>query len=410
MKILSADDDLTSRMLLKANLARWGYEVVSVEDGTQAWERLVADPGLRFAILDWMMPGSDGIDVCRRLADNALGRFVYTILLTSRAEKKDIVAGLEAGAHDFLSKPFNPAELRSRVQVGCRILEYEKNLANANHRLEVYATEMENLAETRARQLAHSERLATLGTMSAGIAHEINNPAAFISGNAQTLERFWQVIQDHVDWEHGEDPEKLEFIRTETPHILKGIQEGVGRISSIVKGLKSFSSRDAGTLSDCSVNGVIGSALALFSNLPKARMAIVQDLQQDLPDVRGNAQELEQVFINLFVNAAQAIPKNRTGTLIVRTWLHDKSVYTAVEDDGPGIPGDTLGKIWDPFFTTKSVGEGTGLGLAITLGIIERHSGQIVAENRPEGGARFLLRLPATERMDGNGRTDSGRG
>jgi two-component system NtrC family sensor kinase len=410
MKILSADDDLTSRMLLKANLARWGYEVISVEDGSQAWERLAADPELRFAILDWMMPGSDGIDLCRRLADNELGRFVYTILLTSRAEKKDIVAGLEAGAHDFLSKPFNPAELRSRVQVGCRILAYEQDLAQANQRLENYAVEMEALAAARATQLVHSERLATLGTMSAGIAHEINNPTSFISGNVQTLDRFWQVVQEQIDWDGGQDPEQLEFIRTETPRILKGIQEGVGRISRIVKGLKSFSARDRGELTCCQVNDSITNALELANNTLKTRVTVEQDLQPDLPVIRGNGQELEQVFVNLFVNAAQAMPKNRMGLLRVATRLNDKTVCITVEDDGPGIPAELLNKIWDPFFTTKSVGEGTGLGLAITLGIIERHSGRITAENRPGGGACFQVRLPAAERTTGHGGTDPDRG
>lgn len=124
----------------------------------------------------------------------------------------------------------------------------------------------------------------------------------------------------------------------------------------------------------------------------------------------GNAQELEQVFINLFVNASQAMPKNRMGSLRVVTRLNDKTIEISVEDDGPGIPAELLNKIWDPFFTTKGIGDGTGLGLAITQGIVERHSGRITAENRPGGGARFLLRLPAAERTAGNGGTDPGRG
>ena len=410
MKILSADDDLTSRLLLKANLLRWGHEVVSAEDGLSAWEHLVRDPEIRFAILDWMMPGADGIDLCTRLAHNELGRFVYTILLTGRAEKKDIVAGLESGAHDFLTKPFNPAELRSRVDVGRRILNYESELGQANQRLQVYATEMEQLAEARAKQLVHSERLATLGTMSAGIAHEINNPASFISGNVQTLRRFWSVLQEQDTTEGNPDPERLSFIQEEVPRVLDGIQEGVSRISRIVKGLKSFSSRDTGEMQPCSLNEILENALMLAGHVLKNRMTVEKDLCPDMPLLEGNPQELEQVFVNLFVNAAQAVGKNRQGRLIVRSRANDKDLYTTVEDNGPGIPEELLTKIWDPFFTTKSVGEGTGLGLAISLGIIERHAGQILVDNRPEGGARFLLRLPAAERKVQDGRSDSDRG
>ncbi len=398
-EILITDDDRTSLMLLRANLSRWGFRVTTAENGRQAMELLLERPEIRLVIADWMMPEMDGIELCRRLRDGEAGRFVYTILLTSRKEVADVVEGLEAGANDYQGKPFQPRELRSRVEAGLRILAYETRLARANESLKRYAGEMEELAEERARQLVHSDRLATLGTMSAGIAHEINNPTAFISGNVQTLEQFWQVVDEMMkDFPLPEQlARRFEFIREETPQVLNGIREGVRRITRIVKGLKSYSSRTGEEFESVDLHEVIENALLLSTNRLKQHVTVEKRFAEDLPRLQGNPQELEQVFINLLVNAADAMERQGGGTLELWTSHEDGRIGITVQDNGSGIPKDLLERIWDPFFTTKGVGKGTGLGLAISLGIIERHKGQVKVDNRPEGGARFCITLPAME-------------
>ncbi len=141
MKILIAEDDSMTRLALRKNLKRWGYDVLETKDGAEAWDMLSAEEPPRIAILDWMMPGMEGIDICRLLHESEKIPFVYTILLTTRADKEDIVAALDSGAYDFLSKPVHSAELRSRIAVGVRLVE-------ADDKLREYAGEMERLATT----------------------------------------------------------------------------------------------------------------------------------------------------------------------------------------------------------------------------------------------------------------------
>jgi DNA-binding response OmpR family regulator len=193
MKILIAEDDSTSRMTLELILKKWGHQTIVAQEGNQAWEILQED-NPRLAILDWMMPGIEGIELCRRIRRRRDGEYVYVILLTARVAKEDVLAGLEAGADDYITKPFDREMLRSRVAVGARIIQYETLLAEKNRRLQSYACEMERLARERSEQLVHAERMATVGLLSAGIAHEINNPTTFIAGNIQTLSKFYEDI------------------------------------------------------------------------------------------------------------------------------------------------------------------------------------------------------------------------
>jgi len=142
MRVLIAEDDLTTRKVLQTLLARWDYEVVAVEDGLAAWELLIADKGPRLAVLDWMMPGKNGVDICReiRLRPEVKDRYPYLILLSSRSTKEETVIGLESGADDFVTKPFNPSELLLRVRVGQRILELQAALVEAKESLLYQAT------------------------------------------------------------------------------------------------------------------------------------------------------------------------------------------------------------------------------------------------------------------------------
>ena len=128
MRILIAEDDSTSRMLLEVTLKRWGHEVLSVADGSAAWEQLKSASAPRLAILDWMMPGIDGSEICRRVRQRDWAPYIYIILLTAKDRKEDVVAGLETGADDYVTKPFNPLELRSRIRAGARILDLESAL------------------------------------------------------------------------------------------------------------------------------------------------------------------------------------------------------------------------------------------------------------------------------------------
>ena len=397
MKVLIAEDDSASRMALRAVLQKWDHEVVVAEDGNQAWELLQTE-NPKLAILDWMMPGIEGIELCRRIREKADCDYVYVILLTAKVEKEDIVAGLDAGADDYITKPFDREVLRSRVAVGTRIVQYETLLAEKNVQLQHYGSEMGKLAEERSKQLVHAERMATVGLLSAGIAHEINNPATFIAGNVQTLGKFYEDVEPILrerTQQDCENSEKLEFILDEMPKAVEGIQNGVSRISRIVTGLKSFCRKNENSVAACDINTCIEQALELCHNALKYHVTIEKDLAENLPGIMADSQQIEQVLINLFVNAADAMIEKSQGTLSIKSQSADNSVVVKISDTGPGIPDDKLDDIWQPFFTTKPPDKGTGLGLFTVRGIIENHEGLISLENKPSGGAEFTITFPA---------------
>ncbi|NTV53463.1 MAG: response regulator, partial [Candidatus Firestonebacteria bacterium] len=190
MKILLADDDSITLRMLETTLRRLQAEVLCAQDGNQAWEMIQKEqPDI--ALLDWMMPGLEGLEIVKRLKNNPPARFIYLILLTSNDRTEDITLGLDSGANDYITKPFDKDELKSRIAVGARVVEYENRLERMNEELRKYSSEMEALALERAQQLVQADRLVTLGTMAAGIAHEINNPLTVVQGNIKLIKRIW---------------------------------------------------------------------------------------------------------------------------------------------------------------------------------------------------------------------------
>ncbi len=394
MEILIAEDEITSLKTLEAVLSKWGYDVKTVCDGEAAWEVLSQPKGPKLSIIDWLMPKMDGIEVCRKV--KALNPSAYIILLTSVEDPNAISTALLAGADDFVAKPFNRHELEARLEVGKRMVSLYGELSAANNELRRYANDMEILAQEKAKQLIHAERLSSLGMLTAGIAHEINNPTTFISLNVQALQKFWPVQEKWIKncpKDHP-DSEKLKSISKKMLEIIEGIRTGTRRIGSIVNGLKSFSRQDAPQQCDYDLHQVIDAALLLCGNALKYNVTVKKLYLKELPYLKGDAQKIEQVFVNLFSNAADAMAAMKEGSLIIRTNLEQDKVTIEVKDNGPGLSEDALKKIWDPFFTTKPVGKGTGLGMSISHGLIESHGGTITVKNRPESGAEFVVKLP----------------
>ncbi len=398
MKVLIADDQAAIRVILKANLKKWNYDVCDVSDGKLAWDEIIANPP-DIAILDWEMPEMDGIELCRQIRARKKLPFIYIIMITGKTDTSEIVAGLEAGADDYIAKPCPRDVLRSRVAVGARTVKYEKELATRNVRLQEYSSEMEKLAEERSKQLVHTERIATAGVLSAGIAHEINNPMTFISSNIQTLDRLWQDMEPLMKNQrqgNKEADKKIDFIIENFPEIIGDMQMGVKRVTNIVKGLKAFCRNSEGKPVPCDINEVIDQSLDMCANALKYHVEVTKDLDDSARQILADSQQISQVLINLFTNAADAIEEKGKGELHISTSCIDKNVRITVSDSGPGIPADKIDDIWQPFFTTKPVDKGTGLGLSISAGIIESHNGTIKVENKtPQTGALFTIELPA---------------
>ncbi|MBV9746452.1 MAG: PAS domain S-box protein, partial [Acidobacteriia bacterium] len=227
-------------------------------------------------------------------------------------------------------------------------------------------------------RLVQADKLSSIGLLAAGVAHEVNTPLAVISTYAQMLAK--QVAEDN-----------------QKSMMLDKIAKQTFRASEIVNSLLNFSRTSTTSFADVNLNRVILETLSLMEHqLQKAGIQVRSNLQSNLPPVHGNTGKLQQVFLNLFLNARDAMPSS--GTLEIQTWSEDGIARIEVADTGTGIAPEHLHRIYDPFFTTKSARKGTGLGLSVTYGIIQEHGGSIEVSNRPSGGARFRIDIPLARR------------
>lgn len=391
MRILVAEDDPTSQCILTRMLNKWGFDVVLAQDGAHAWEIARQPDSPRLVMLDIVMPEVDGLEVCRRMRGLDRSDPFYVIMVTSLGRTDNIIDGFRAGADDYVTKPFDHKILRWRIDAGIRLLKMRDDLAEQNNRLHQYATEMEQLAEERAQQLIHADRLATVGTLSAGIAHEITNPVAYIAMNIRDLERYWTTLCE-TPGVSGQD--ELQPILAETPKIYRALHKGVTRIQRIVDGLRLYARRDTNHFSEIDINACVREALMLCENRLRNSIHTDIELSENLPQVLGSMQELEQVLVNLFINAADAMEGGVDSTLKVSTQHVEGQVRITITDSGPGIPETDLLHVFKPFYTTKDPGKGTGMGLAICQSILGSHQGSIEVRNLPEGGACFTLSFP----------------
>lgn len=398
--VLIADDDAVSRVFLERTMAKLGYRTVSAVDGAEADRALQGADVPHLAVLDWEMPGLSGPEVCRRVRARKDQGYTYVILLTARRGSNELDQAFDAGVDDFLTKPLDTGTLRHRLAVGVRVITSERQLICKQEELARVVRNLESMAQERARQLIHTERLATLGTLAAGVAHEINNPATFISGNLRILQDCWPVVDQALAM-YGTAPdsdrEQAEFVREEFPQMITGAMTGVDRILKIVCGLRSYAHRGSDLVAPVDLLRSLDAALTVCHNLVKYKVKVARDLPADPVTVSGDAQQIEQVFINLIANAVDAMQEQESGTIAVTVRLDEGQALVHIDDTGPGFPPQVLDEIWKPFFTTKEPGKGTGLGLPIVQRIVRNHNGDIEAGNRPEGGARFTIRLPLCE-------------
>jgi C4-dicarboxylate-specific signal transduction histidine kinase len=388
MRVLIAEDDLTSRNVLSIVLRHMGYEAIQTNNGHEAFDELVRPNAPRIAIVDWMMPGMDGVELCRKLRAFELVRQPYILMLTTLGDKQHLITALDAGADDYLTKPFDKCELRARLAVAVRTIAADDSLFEENQRLEA-------LVEERAKLLIHADRMATIGVLAAGIAHEINNPATFIAGNIEVMDQCLEILSQHADTKAIQADPRLAMALEELPEIGRAMRKGVTRIEAIIKGLQTYARRsEVEALNPVDVEHCLDESLQMCHSRLKYSMEVVRKRAESPGVVLGSEQQLVQVFVNLIVNAADAMETMPRGKIVIESRAQDNRAVVAIEDFGPGIPQELEQRIFDPFFTTKDVGKGTGLGLSICQSIIQSHNGAIRAEKGRAGGARFVVELP----------------
>jgi PAS domain S-box-containing protein len=244
-------------------------------------------------------------------------------------------------------------------------------------------------------QLVQADKLAAIGTLAAGVAHEINNPIGFISSNLNTMSKYVQKIQSILAKPTGianEDREALGAMLTDFGDAVTESLEGTTRVRNIVADLKSFSRVDRAEKGLTNLNEGINSTLNIVWNELKYTCKVEKDFG-DIPDLLCIPNQLNQVFMNILINAGHAV-KGDQGLIKVKTWADEQDIYVSFEDNGVGIPPQNLKKIFEPFFTTKDVGKGTGLGLSLAYDIVKKHHGRIDVWSEVGKGTRFTIVLP----------------
>jgi len=261
---------------------------------------------------------------------------------------------------------------------------------------------METLAQTRAQQLIHAERLSTMGLLSAGLAHEINNPLTYIHSYAEYVRDDLEALQAEFNGILNPSESTKESVDSRFLDCKESIAEiirGSQRIMSLVENMKHLSRADDQSRGRVDIVQCIENAMKLCQFDLKL-IQVTLDTDDVLPDIMGNRQQIEQVLINLIKNAVDAMENDPSAALILTAKMDEKSVRITVADNGPGIPEDKLSSIWEAFYTTKTDEKGTGLGLSISKGIIEDYGGSIRVSNITPHGACFTIELPPADALD----------
>lgn len=416
-RILAVDDSMTYLQELLAVLGGEGYDVVPARSGEEGIA-LLGTQQFDCILLDLFMPGMDGIDACRQIKSSPLHRDIPLIMLTATENRQAMIEALGSGADDFISKSSELEVLKARVRAQLRRKQFEDEHRGVREKLlrsEIEAAEARaarELAETRARlvealeqknseltsayrdlqtaqsQLVQSAKLASLGELVAGVAHEINNPLAFVISHLATVRRSAAKLDSGV---RGALPGEPVAIWEKALDRMTEMEAGLQRMRDLVLKLRTFSRLDEGERKVVSIRECVESMLTILSHRYKERIDVeTQYGEPDLVDCYPGL--LTQAIMNLVANAIDAIAG--TGVIKIVTGAEGEWYRIAVTDSGIGIPDAVREKILDPFFTTKPVGQGTGLGLSITYSIIRKHGGKIEFRSAAGGGTEANLYFP----------------
>jgi signal transduction histidine kinase len=381
-RVLIIDDEKVILDLTSIILRNRGYQVATAADAVTGLA-LIPQMNPQLVLLDFMMPGMDGLTALKEIKQNFPD--TYVIMFTGKGSEEIAVELMKSGASDYVLKPFNNQDLVERIESVLKIRAVElknRELMAERERLleeiEAWNRELEKRAQekTEALQRAQaeivlSEKLATLGYLAAGMAHEIRNPLNSIS-------LFVQLIKSGLD-----EPDRSEYIEK--------ILKEVDRIDGILRKLLDAAKRPKFEISNVRIDQIIDNTLEVFKpQIAVQKIAVELELSRVPEALQADPSEIEQIFTNLFLNAIHEMPDG--GKLKVQLDHDDHDVIIRVSDTGKGIPTAHLPNIFDPFFTTKS--RGSGMGLSVVLRIVKTYKGKIEVESTSEQGTTFCVRLP----------------
>lgn len=418
-RILAVDDSPTYLELVRDSLESEGYEVMTAATGEQAEESLTRG-GFDAVVLDLHLPDVDGLELCERVA--RLGadatQEAVILVLTGEEDPEQMARTLSAGADDAVHKSRDMTIVKARLgallrrkfayeenqQVLKEFRERERRLLRAEAAREAaeekasLAAELEvanrELTETQS-QLVQSAKMASLGELVAGIAHEINNPLGYVTSHLDTVRKGLAAMLEEVGGQMSEG------VRNRADKALdrtEAMAEGLARIRELILKLRIFSRLDEGQVKSVEVHENLESVITLLTHRLKDGIAVERDYCED-GTIECQPGPLNQVWMNLLSNAVDAV--EGTGRITLSTRREDGQLEVAIGDDGQGMEESVRERIFEPFYTTKPQHRGTGLGLSISYGIVRSHGGTIEVDSTPGAGSTFTVRLPVKMARDG---------
>jgi len=412
-KILFVDDEVTLETLIRTKFRKkikaGEFEISFAANGVEALKKLQNKEEFDLIITDLNMPQMDGLTLLEKIGEFDPNLKIIVLVLTAYDDLQNIRTAMNRGAFDFLTKPINFKDLEITIE---RALNLAQNMRE----------NQEKLQEAQA-QITQYEKMSALGNLVAGIAHEINNPLGYITGNLDIAQDYIEDLLSLIDLYQQQIPEPGEaiaqkiadiewpYLQTELPKVLQAMTLGTDRILEISQSLRTFARGDTETKIACNIHDGLNSTLLILKHRLKAnrRRPAIEIIKNysDLPPIRCYLGQLNQVFMNILSNAIDALEENSnkyeptdylsTPSIWIQTEQQPEKneIVVRIRDNGPGMRSEVRERIFDRLFTTKPVGVGTGLGLSICRQIIiEKHGGQIRCTSQPGEGTEFVIEIP----------------
>ena len=401
-KILIVDDMPVVRQLFTAYLGE-KYDCDEAANVLEAFKQLRLRE-YSVVVTDVIMPGLSGIELLRKVVESYSDTPVIIVTGVDRPQRA--VDAMRLGAFDYLIKPCEPDVLMLVVDRAIDQRNLMLSARKSKQDLEIRNAELleANIKLKRLQaQIVHNEKMASLGQLTAGIAHELNNPLAFMFSNLDIIKDSVNNLKKDVltaaeqatgnSLTAGDAGEKIPAFLDDVTELIADCQEGAERVRDVVQNLRLFSRLDEAEPKKTNIHEGLDSTIRLLSRYFSREHIALKREYGEVPTIDAFPGQLNQLWMNLLANAAQAVDKTG-GEVRIRTYLEEDAIVIEINDDGEGISAEHVGRIFDPFFTTKPVGEGTGLGLSISFGIVQRHGGTIDVRSDGTTGTTFTVKLP----------------
>ncbi|HYE10621.1 MAG TPA: response regulator [Patescibacteria group bacterium] len=427
MKVLLVDDSrfnlITAEKMLRAS--NMACEIMLCDSGLKALEILKIDM-IDIILLDIEMPDFSGIDILKEIRKEKGYDGIQVIMFTSHTDRSVLQESFKLGANDYVTKPIEPVEFIARVSAAIRVRDSDIRLKELLQSLETKNSHLTLLTkELKEMQfhLVNKEKFAAIGELAAGIAHEINNPMGYVSSNLETFRSYtnklnfifekYRELAKHIEAQDKTSSElimmfkdisaleksmKVDFIISDIDNLIEDSLDGIGRVSKIVQSIRRFAKTGfEEELVFNNLNEIIEEAMLVLKHEAAGTADIAEEFGK-LPDMMCNRSEIGQVIINMIINAIESIKRqNRrdNGKITIKTYFDADNIDIEISDDGAGIETDNLYSIFNPFFTTKDIGQGIGLGLSIAHDIIvNKYKGQILVTSEKDMKTTFIIKLP----------------